>query len=93
MGIAPVGALRLAGSNDATPVLSRQLIPSRPAGKAAAKHPVQPLFHQRRAAPGIERMLENNHLMLAQEILLAGDIDKKIRIVRVEIVHGNIRQL
>lgn len=33
MGIAPVGALRLTGGNDATPVLSRQLIPPAPLAK------------------------------------------------------------
>ncbi|EJK89328.1 hypothetical protein UUU_39510 [Klebsiella pneumoniae subsp. pneumoniae DSM 30104 = JCM 1662 = NBRC 14940] len=38
-------------------------------------------------------MLENNHLMLAQQVLFVSNIDKKIRIVRVEIVHGDVRQL
>ena len=93
IGIASVGALGLTGGNHATPVLSRKLVPSGAAGKAAGQHSVQPLLQQCRAAPRIKRVLENNHLMLAQQILLVSNIDKKIWVVCIEIVHGDIRQL
>lgn len=38
-------------------------------------------------------MLKNNDLMLTQQLLLMMNINKKIRIVRVEIVHGDMFQL
>src|SRR5690606_22094254 len=85
VGVTSVGALRLPGSNHAAPVLSRELIPSGAAGKAAGQDSVQPLFQQRRTAPRIERMLKNDHLMLTQEILLMGNIDKKIWVVRIKV--------
>ena len=35
-------------------------------------------------------MLENDHLMFAQQLLFIVNIDKKIRIVRVQIVYGDV---
>ncbi len=90
--IVTIRTLRLAGSNNVPPVLSRQLVSSHPTGKAPAQHAVQPLFQQRRAAVGIKRMLEHNDVVLAQQRLLIRDVDKKIGVVRVEIVHRYITE-
>ncbi|MNI61879.1 hypothetical protein D3C73_1171710 [compost metagenome] len=38
-------------------------------------------------------MLKNNHIMVTQQRLLMRDVDKKIRIVRIKIVHGNVTEL
>lgn len=91
--IVAVSALWLARGDDATPVLSRQLVASYPAGEAPAQNAIQPLFEQRRTTVGIKRMLEHNHVMLTQQFLLVWNIDKEIWVVRVEIVHRHVTEL
>ena len=41
---------------------------------------------------GIERMLKNDDIMFTQQLLFMVNIDKKIRIGCVQIVHGNVFQ-
>ena len=91
--VVAVSAFGFTGRNHTTPVLSRQLVAPHPAGEAPAQHAVQPLFQQRRTAIGVKRMLEHNHVMLTQQLLLVRDINKEIRIVRVEIVHRYVTKL
>lgn len=88
-----VGAFRLAGGDHRTPVFARQRIAAHAAGEAARQHAIQPFLQQRRAAVGIQRVLKHDDLMLTQQLLFVMNIDKKIRVVRVEIVHGDMFQL
>lgn len=86
------GTFRFSGGDDAAPVLSFQRIAIHAIGETARKNPVQPLFQQRRTAIGIERMLKNDDIMFTQQLLFMVNIDKKIRIGCVQIVHGNVFQ-
>ena len=69
--------------------LARQRRTARTVCPRVFKNQVKPLFDKGRGRIPVERMLKYNNIVALTKSLLVRNIDKKIRITRIEIVESN----
>ena len=59
--------------------------PVRAVGEAVLEHEVHPLLQQRWTGVPVDRVLEDDHVVLQQPLLLAVDVDHELRVLGVEV--------
>ena len=84
-----VGDLASPGRNGAQERLSAQRRALTPVGPAVLEHQVLPLLQDRRARVPVERVLEDDDVVLLEQTLLPRDVDVEVRVRLVEIVHDH----
>jgi hypothetical protein len=85
-----VGLLRAASRDHRDPVLAVQGGAPWPVGPAVGEDIIEPLLHQGRHRIPKKGMLEHQAVVLAEELLLLGDVDDSVWILAVGLIDGDL---
>ena len=73
--------------------LTMQSVATLAEGEAVLEDEILPFFQQGRSAVPVERMLEDDELVIAEGLLLGGDVDVEIEVLFVQILKCHTRQI